>query len=107
MNAAGLLVNYELWELIRPVLPPPKARRERYPGRKPLSDWRVLTGVVFVLKRGIPWEILPQEMGCGSGVTCWRHPRDWQEAGTWQSGFINFYRPNCEQPTKLIGPEPW
>jgi transposase len=36
-----------------------------------------------VLKSGIPWEILPQEMGCGSGMTCWRRLRDWQEAGVW------------------------
>ncbi len=78
------LVNDELWELIQPVLPPRKPRRERYPGRKPLSDRRVLTGVLFVLKSGIPWEMLPQEMGCGSGMTCWRRLRDWHEAGVWQ-----------------------
>ena len=66
------------------MLPPPKARRERYPGLQPLSDRRALTGVVFVLKRGILWEILPQELGCDSGVTYWRRLRDWQEAGVWQ-----------------------
>src|SRR5881396_1779035 len=27
---------------------------------------------LFVLKTGIPWEYLPAEMGCGSGMTCWR-----------------------------------
>ena len=27
---------------------------------------------------------LPQELGCGSGMTCWRRLRDWQEAGVWQ-----------------------
>ena len=31
-----------------------------------------------MLKTGIPWELLPQEMGCGSGMTCWRRLRDWQ-----------------------------
>ena len=51
---------------------------------KALSDQPVLTGVLFVLKSGIPWEMLPQEMGCGSGMTCWRRLRDWQEAGIWQ-----------------------
>jgi hypothetical protein len=29
-----------------------------------------LTGILFVLKTGIPWEMLPGEMGCGSGMTC-------------------------------------
>ena len=43
-----------------------------------------LTGILFVLRSGIPWEMLPQELGCGSGMTCWRRLRDWQEAGIWQ-----------------------
>ena len=40
-----------------------------------------LTGILFVLKTGLPWEYLPAEMGCGSGMTCWRRLRDWQQAG--------------------------
>lgn len=42
-----------------------------------------LTGTLFVLRTGIPWEMLPLEMGCGSGVTCWRRLRDWQHARVW------------------------
>jgi transposase len=42
-----------------------------------------LTGILFVLLSAIPWELLPREMGCGSGVTCWRRLRDWQAAGIW------------------------
>jgi transposase len=49
-----------------------------------LDQRKALTGILFVLKSGIPWEMLPEEMGCGSGMTCWRHLRDWQEAGMWQ-----------------------
>ena len=32
---------------------------------------------------GISWNDLPQELGCGSGVTCWRLLRQWQDAGVW------------------------
>jgi len=78
------LVSDELWELIEPILPPPKKRRRRYPGRKPLDRRQVLTGILFVLRSGIPWEMLPQEMGCGSGMSCWRYLRDWQERGVWE-----------------------
>lgn len=78
------LVTDELWAIVAPLLPPPKPRRFRYPGRKRIEDRKVLTGILFVLKSGIPWEMLPQEMGCGSGMTCWRRLRDWQEAGVWQ-----------------------
>ena len=78
------LVSDELWEMVQPLLPAAKPRRFRNPGRKPLDDRKALTGILFVLKSGIPWEMLPQEMGCGSGMTCWRRLRDWQQAGVWQ-----------------------
>jgi transposase len=77
------LVDDELWAIVEPLLPKPKPRRFRYPGRKPLDNRRVLAGIIFVLKTGIGWEDLPREMGCGSGMTCWRRLRDWQEAGVW------------------------
>lgn len=77
------LVDDELWALIEPLLPK-RTRRERYPGRLPLSDRQALTGILFVLRTGIPWEMLPQEMGCGSGMTCWRRLKVWQEAGVWE-----------------------
>ena len=48
-----------LWELIQPLLPPAKPRRQRYLGRKPWDDRQALTGILFVLKSGIPWELLP------------------------------------------------
>jgi transposase len=76
------LVSDELWETSEPLLPEepekPKGGRPRVPDRA------ALTGIVFVLKSGIPWEMLPKEMGCSSGSTCWRRLKDWQEAGVWQ-----------------------
>jgi transposase len=76
------LVSDELWEIVEPLLPeePPKPKG----GRPRLDDRAALTGILFVLKSGIPWEMLPQEMGCGSGVTCWRRLKEWQEAGVWE-----------------------
>ena len=76
------LLTDELWEQIKPHIPPeppkPKGGRPRIPDRA------CLTGILFVLKTGTPWEYLPREMGCGSGMTCWRRLRDWQIAGVWQ-----------------------
>lgn len=74
----------DLWQLIEPLLPPPKPRRFRYPGRKPLDRRKVLTGVLFVLRSGIPWEMLPKELGCGSGMTCWRYLKKLHKLGVWQ-----------------------
>ena len=76
------LVSDELWALVAPLLPPEPPKPTG--GRPRVSDRACLTGIVFVLKSGIPWEMLPQEMGCGSGMTCWRRLRDWQAAGVWE-----------------------
>lgn len=64
----------ELWDRLEPLLPQ-RERRFRYPGRKPLPDRQVLCGILYVL---------PKELGFGSGMTCWRRLRDWNEAGVWQ-----------------------
>src|SRR5260370_10001368 len=77
------LVPDELWEIIKPLLPRHKAKPGKR-GRPPVDDRACLTGIIFVLQSGIPWWMLPQEMGCGSGVTCWRRLRYWQRRGRWQ-----------------------
>ena len=72
----------ELWSIIEPLLPihtpSPKGGRPR------LDNRAALTGILFVLRTGLPWEYLPKELGCGSGMSCWRRLRDWQQTGLWQ-----------------------
>ncbi len=77
------IVSDELWDLVEPLLPQ-RERRFRHPGRKPLPDREVLCGILYVLHTGIQWEYLPKDLGFGSGMTCWRRLRDWNEAGVWQ-----------------------
>ena len=76
------LVSDELWEVIEPRLPPEPPKPKG--GRPRIDDRAALTGIIFVLKSGIRWEVLPKEMGCGSGSTRWRRLRDWEEAGVWR-----------------------
>ena len=78
---AKALVSDELWAVVAPLLPPPRPRPKG--GRPPVEDRKALAGILFVLKSGIPWAMLPREMGCGCGMTCWRRLRDWQRAGVW------------------------
>lgn len=78
------ILSDALWKRIEPLLPPPKPRRRRHPGRKPIPHRATLTGILYVLRTGVPWEYLPPEMGCGSGMTCWRRLRDWQQTGVWE-----------------------
>ncbi|QYA98884.1 IS5 family transposase [Streptomyces anulatus] len=83
METSPWVVSDDLWERIEPLLPC-RERRFRHPGRQPLPDRQVLCGILFVLHTGIQWEYLPKELGFGSGMTCWRRLRDWNEAGVWQ-----------------------
>ncbi len=75
------LVTDELWEVIEP-LPPPEPPKPKGGGPR-VDDRAALTGILFVLKTGVPWEMPPQEMGSGSGTTCWRRLKEWREAGVW------------------------
>jgi transposase len=78
------ILDDRLWEIIEPLLPPPKRRRRRYPGRKPIGHREALSAILFVLKTGLPWEHLPQELGWGSGMTAWRRLDAWQKKGVWK-----------------------
>ena len=74
------LVSDDLWEAIAPLLP--RERPKPKGGRPRCDDRLALAGIIFVLRSGIPWEMLPREFGC-SGMTCWRRLRDWQTDGVW------------------------
>lgn len=77
------LLDDALWAVVEPLLPP-----DRKPGKKGgrprVSNRQVLTGILFVLRTGLPWQLLPLEMGCGSGSTCWRRFRTWTRRGIWR-----------------------
>jgi len=75
------LLPDELWEVIAPILPPERPKPKG--GRPRVSDRKALTGIIFVLRSGIPWWMLPKELGCGSPTTCWRRLQEWQAAGVW------------------------
>ena len=77
------LLSDELWGVIAPHLPKRKRRAKRKGGRPRVADRATLTGILFVLRHGLPWGALPRELGCGSGVTCWRRLAAWQQAGVW------------------------
>jgi transposase len=79
---AQALLPEDLWSLVAAHLP--AHRRSPRGGRPRIKDRAVLTGIMFVLKTGIAREYLPCELGCGSGMTCWRRLHEWMQTGVWQ-----------------------
>lgn len=79
------LVSDQLWDLLAPLIPPPPPAKNGRSGRPRIEDRDVLEGILFVVHHGIAWKNLPAELGYGSGVTCWRRLRSWQEAGVWET----------------------
>lgn len=79
---AFVLVPDELWNEVKDLVPPeapkPKGGRPRVPDRQ------CLTGIVYVLRTGMAWNMVPAELGCGSGVTCWRRFKEWSATGIWE-----------------------
>lgn len=76
------LVTDELWAVVEPLLP--KYRRSPKGGRPRVPNRAALTGILFVLRTGIEWQMLPTELGWGSGSTCWRRLAEWQRRGIWK-----------------------
>ncbi|WP_405922117.1 transposase [Streptomyces sp. NBC_00868] len=68
----------DVWALIEPLLPPWPTRS---PGPRPVADRLCLQGILYVLCNDIAWQLLPPELGFGSGQTCWRRLERWQQAG--------------------------
>ncbi len=80
--APAVRVDAATWAHLVPIVPEVRRRRHQ-PGRRRRDDRAVLEGILHVLATGIGWRDLPQELGCGSGVTCWRRLREWVDAGVW------------------------
>ena len=76
------LVGHKLWQELQPLVPVVKPSPKG--GRPRLDDRAAFNGILFVLFTGIAWEDLPQQLGFGSAMSCWRRLRQWQREGVWE-----------------------
>lgn len=71
-----------------------------------MPDQEALCGILYVLHIGIQWGYLPEDLGFGSGMTCWRRLRDWNEAGVWQR-LHEVLLAELNTASRLTGPAAW
>jgi transposase len=75
------VISEDLWKAFLLWLPPEPTPVRGGPPR--ISNRAALAGILVVLRHGLRWRDLPQELDDGSGVTCWRRLRQWQALGVW------------------------
>lgn len=78
------LLPEDLWKRLEPLLPRSRTRHIQYAGRKPTEPRKIVAGIIFALRTGVPWELLPATREFPSGQTCLRWLKRWHRAGIWQ-----------------------
>ena len=56
-----ILVSDGLWKIIEPLLPPDPPREKG--GRPRIPNRNAFAGIVYVLKSGVSWRMLPRRSG--------------------------------------------
>lgn len=74
----------DLWMEVQPLLPHEKALGTN--GRPAVPFRKVLDGILYVLRTGCQWKMLPAEYGSGS--TCHRRFQEWVRKGVFQKLWV-------------------
>jgi putative transposase len=94
----------EQWHLLQPLLPPPKAPGTR--GRPPADLRRLLNGLLYFVRAGCAWRLLPRDFGPWS--TIYGYFRTWARTGQWEliheilRGQVRAQAGKRSQPTAAI-----
>ncbi len=80
MKKRQKLLSDEQWELIGPLFPEPRRRKDNR-GRPWAENRACFEGILWVLQTGAAWRFLPDEYPSPS--TCWRRLKQWEEEGIW------------------------
>ncbi len=74
------VLSDQLWSTVEPLLP--KHKPSPKGGHPRCNDRQCLEGIMYVLKGGIAWRLLPTDFGVSSS-SCWRRFNEWTIAGIW------------------------
>jgi transposase len=78
----------ELWDEIKKVLP--KEKSSKTVGRPIVPYRKVMDGILYVLRTGCQWKMLPKEHGSGS--TCHRRFQEWRGMDVFKKTWIKLLK---------------
>ena len=78
----------KLWNEIRPILP--KEKPFKTIGRPIVPYRKVLDGILYILRTGCQWKMLPSEFGSGS--TCHRRFQEWNKLDVFKKTWVKLLK---------------
>ena len=83
-----LTISDELWDEIKMILP--KEKSSKAVGRPIVPYRKVFEGILYILRTGCQWKMLPKEYGSGS--TCHRRFQEWNRMDVFKKIWIKLLR---------------
>ena len=83
-----LKIPDELWDEIKSILP--KEKPPRTVGRPIVRYRKVIDGILYVLRTGCQWKMLPKEYGSSS--TCHRRFQEWNGLNVFKKVWIKLLK---------------
>jgi len=83
-----LKISDKLWNEIKNIFP--KEKPLKTVGRPIVRYRKVIDGILYVLRTGCQWKMLPKEYGSGS--TCHRRFQEWNRFSVFKKAWINILK---------------
>ncbi len=80
----------ELWEEFKKILP--KEKPSKTVGRPIVPYRKVLDGIIYILRTGCQWKMLPKEYGSGSTSTAHRRFQEWNNLNVFKKTWIKLLK---------------
>lgn len=87
-NSTILKVPGKLWDEIKNILP--KEKPSKTIGRPIVPYRKVFDGILYILRTGCQWKMLPKEYGSGS--TCHRRFQEWNRLDVFKKTWVKLLK---------------
>ena len=82
------MISDNLWDVIKSIFP--KEKSSKTVGRPIVKYRKVLDGILYVLRTGCQWKMLPKEYGSSS--TCHRRFQEWSRLNVFKKTWVRLLK---------------